>query len=445
MKLHGHIVESAHRYFKLAVEHKFIQGRRTDLVVAACMYLTCRIEKTPHMLLDFADILEVNVFTLGSVYLKLVHNINVTKPPFLDPTLYILRFANKLNFGERTHDVSRTALRLVQRMSRDWIQVGRRPSGICGAALLVAARLHHFHRTQREVVRVVKVCDATLRQRLDEFEATPTASLTTDEWFKGVELTQEADPPAYSRSKGQMLDRARQAAVAAMEATEATEAADGAGPAAEGGFDVMDSTTESGVTIDASVDAELREVLASLSQGLAADDSAAAGAAAPASSSAAARAGLAAAAEVLGLVEPEQVVVTAWTDPGDDGRLSELDDDDEVVACQLSEAEAAAKGAHWEEEHRDYLQRQKEKKRQAEEKQKEQGDKAAAPPRKKKKQEKKPSTTGEAVAQMVQQRKPSKKINYDRLKALGISHPMGGTWGAEPPPPPPGDGAGAAV
>ena len=44
-----------------------------------------------------------------------------------------------------------SALRLVQRMKRDWIQTGRRPSGICGAALLIAARVHGFRRTQREV------------------------------------------------------------------------------------------------------------------------------------------------------------------------------------------------------------------------------------------------------------------------------------------------------
>ena len=53
-----------------------------------------------------------------------------------------------------------SALRLVQRMRRDWIQTGRRPSGICGAALLIASRVHGFRRTQREVVRIVRICDA---------------------------------------------------------------------------------------------------------------------------------------------------------------------------------------------------------------------------------------------------------------------------------------------
>ena len=75
------------RYFKLAVEHRFIQGRKTEYVVAVCLYIVCRYEKTSHMLLDFADALQVNVFTLGSVYLKLVLKLNIRGMPIIDPSL----------------------------------------------------------------------------------------------------------------------------------------------------------------------------------------------------------------------------------------------------------------------------------------------------------------------------------------------------------------------
>ena len=54
-------------------------------------------------------------------------------PP--DPCLYIDRFAARLQFGNKGKDVVTTALRLVQRMKRDWIHTGRRPAGLCGAGL----------------------------------------------------------------------------------------------------------------------------------------------------------------------------------------------------------------------------------------------------------------------------------------------------------------------
>uniref|UniRef100_A0A2K6F7Y9 BRF1ral transcription factor IIIB subunit n=1 Tax=Propithecus coquereli TaxID=379532 RepID=A0A2K6F7Y9_PROCO len=90
-----------------------------------------------------------------------------------------------------------TALRLLQRMKRDWMHTGRRPSGLCGAALLVAARMHDFRRTVKEVISVVKVCESTLRKRLTEFEDTPTSQLTIDEFMK-IDLEEECDPPSYT-------------------------------------------------------------------------------------------------------------------------------------------------------------------------------------------------------------------------------------------------------
>ncbi len=60
----------------------------------------------------------------------------------MDPSLYIHRFADRLGFGRAMHAVANTALRLVASMKRDWIQTGRRPSGICGASLYIAAHIH---------------------------------------------------------------------------------------------------------------------------------------------------------------------------------------------------------------------------------------------------------------------------------------------------------------
>ena len=105
--------------------------------------------------------------------------------------------------------MANTALKIVARMKRDWILTGRRPSGICGAGipsfylhlsslisiflylssctyspsytritspltpvlmycclgLLIAARMHGFNRTMADVVKVVRICDVTLRKR----------------------------------------------------------------------------------------------------------------------------------------------------------------------------------------------------------------------------------------------------------------------------------------
>lgn len=122
------------------------------------------------------------------------------KLPLVDPSHYISRFAALLEFGEETHKVATDAVRLVQRFDRDWVTKGRRPAGICGAALLLAARMNNFRRSIEEIVQVVKIADTTLRKRLDEFKKTPSGSLTLAD-FRTVWLDEEMDPPAFTKGR----------------------------------------------------------------------------------------------------------------------------------------------------------------------------------------------------------------------------------------------------
>ncbi|XP_075699912.1 transcription factor IIIB 90 kDa subunit isoform X2 [Rhinoderma darwinii] len=195
LQLNKHCLDTAFNFFKMAVSKHLTRGRKMMHVIAACLYLVCRTEGTPHMLLDLSDLLQVNVYVLGKTFLLLARELCINAPA-IDPCLYIPRFAHMLEFGDKNHEVSMTALRLVQRMKRDWMHTGRRPSGLCGAALLVASRMHDFRRTIKEVIRVVKVCETTLRKRLTEFEDTPTSQLTIDEFMK-IDLEKECDPPSY--------------------------------------------------------------------------------------------------------------------------------------------------------------------------------------------------------------------------------------------------------
>jgi transcription factor IIIB 90 kDa subunit len=143
--------------------------------------------------------LQVNVFELGHTYLQLVRTLNLRLPP-IDPSHHISRFAALLEFGDETPRVALDATRLVARMDRDWLARGRRPSGICGAALLLAARMNHFRRSVAEVVQVVKIADSTVRKRLEEFRRTGSAALSVGD-FRSVWLEEEAEPPAFVRGR----------------------------------------------------------------------------------------------------------------------------------------------------------------------------------------------------------------------------------------------------
>ncbi|KAI9268764.1 hypothetical protein BY458DRAFT_436724 [Sporodiniella umbellata] len=167
--------EAGQRYYNLAVVNRFTRGRRSDHVAA------------------------INVFTLGSTFLKLCRVLNLVLP-HVDPSFYISRFAVALDFGDFTQRVAQDAVRIAQRMDRDWIVTGRRPAGICGACLLMAARMNGFRRTLREMVYVVKVAETTIMKRLDEFNKTESAQLSVTD-FRTVWLEKRANPPSFTKNR----------------------------------------------------------------------------------------------------------------------------------------------------------------------------------------------------------------------------------------------------
>ena len=82
-------------------------------------------------------------------------------------------------------------------MSKDWVLEGRRPSGVCGACLILAARMNNFRRSITEVVYIVKVTTFTIQKRLEEFKVTPSSALTLEEFLNNEFLESAHDPPSF--------------------------------------------------------------------------------------------------------------------------------------------------------------------------------------------------------------------------------------------------------
>ncbi|KAI1720198.1 transcription factor TFIIB repeat domain-containing protein [Ditylenchus destructor] len=200
LRINQHCIDIAFNFFKMCVTRNFTRGRVRSQVVVACLYMTCRLENTTHLLLDFSDITQINIFDLGRTLNFLTRSLKINLPT-TDPCLYVLRFAVMLDLADKQKEVVSLATRIVQRMKRDWMSTGRRPTGICGAALLLAAKAYNLNRTISDIVRVVHISESVVRKRLDEFANTPSGcNLTIDE-FSTVDLEESEDPPAFQESK----------------------------------------------------------------------------------------------------------------------------------------------------------------------------------------------------------------------------------------------------
>ncbi|XP_038678014.1 BRF1 RNA polymerase III transcription initiation factor subunit b isoform X3 [Scyliorhinus canicula] len=340
-------------------------------------------------------------------------------------------------------------------MKRDWMHTGRRPSGLCGAALLVAARMHDFRRTVKEVIRVVKVCESTLRKRLNEFEETPTSQLTIDEFMK-IDLEEECDPPSFTAGKRkirlQQLEQELSKKLVDFEGEiasyqdEIETELEITRPRYRGAYatyakgDALDdgaSVTSSGLGEEEGEDEELAAVANHLNKDFCDDflneeqpkdndktEEKKELEPPPKPPNISSLLGPLPTAASLGLKESiEECIAADEPESSIDPQKGELDldgiDDSEIERYLLSEKEVEMKTELWLRENADYLKEQKEKEERIA-KEKELGIYKEQKPRKssKKREPIRASTAGEAIEKMLEQKKISSKINYDVLRDL---------------------------
>ncbi|GMM30585.1 transcription factor TFIIIB subunit [Martiniozyma asiatica (nom. inval.)] len=194
------VADSAYQWFQLALTNNFVQGRRSQNVIASCLYVACRREKTHHMLIDFSSRLQVSVYAIGATFLKMVKALHITNLPLVDPSLFIQHYADKLDFGRHKLRVIQDATKLAHRMGDDWIHEGRRPAGVAGACLLLAARMNNFRRTHIEIMAVTHIGSQTIQKRLKEFQDTNAAKLSVNE-FREAKNIEESLPPAFKKNR----------------------------------------------------------------------------------------------------------------------------------------------------------------------------------------------------------------------------------------------------
>ncbi|KYM83702.1 Transcription factor IIIB 90 kDa subunit [Atta colombica] len=332
-----------------------------------------------------------------------------------------MRFAHKLEFGDKTHAVSMTALRVVQRMKRDSIHSGRRPSGLCGAALLIAARLHEFSRSTADIIKIVKVHESTLRKRLLEFGDTPSSALTLDE-FMTVDLEEEQDPPAFKAARKKDRERLQKLENIDVEINElqaeidkqledyrvgkvkkrkdasSIENEDADRFIRESNLSIIQQYVENNIgDSDEKIhDVILNENNSTLITGLGPDI----------------------ASMISGNDHSKELNEKDNNFENSSEEIYANDiDDEELDSYILSEKESQSKSALWNKVNADYLVQQKEKEEKRL-KEKEEGKPEKKRRRTTKKYKTPANTAGEAIEKMLQEKKISSKINYEVLKNL---------------------------
>lgn len=195
LEISDETVERALAIYKMALSVNATSGTR-PAVLGACLYAACRRERTSHVIYDFVEVTGGDAHGILS-QMKIICHATHTEVPVVDPSCYVQRFAEQMNLGDRVADVVVCALKVLRAMQDDWISCGRRPMGVCAAALLVACYVFGIPRAPEQVCGMVRLTAHTISKRLTEFAATPTAAL---ESIDSYVPSSDTLPPAFKAS-----------------------------------------------------------------------------------------------------------------------------------------------------------------------------------------------------------------------------------------------------
>ena len=163
MGLPNSIAKDGANLYRQAVAKKLIRGRSIEGVVAASLYMACRMNQNPRTLDDIGKHSRTGRKEIGRTYRFLASELKINVP-LADPESYIPRFCSMLGLN---FDVQKEALQIIQSIG-DMAMVSRGPTGIAGAAIYLSAKRNSNERTQSDVAKVAGVTEVTIRNRYKE-------------------------------------------------------------------------------------------------------------------------------------------------------------------------------------------------------------------------------------------------------------------------------------
>lgn len=164
LEIHKGVKETAIVIYSRAVEKKLVRGRSIETMIAASMYAATRLRRVPRTLDEIAQNTRVNKKELGRCYRLILRELNILIP-IVSPVDFISRFSEEL---ELTGKTQQCAIDILNRAKKLGITAGKDPIGLAAAALYISSVTQGERRTQREIAKITRKTEVTIRNRYKE-------------------------------------------------------------------------------------------------------------------------------------------------------------------------------------------------------------------------------------------------------------------------------------
>jgi transcription initiation factor TFIIB len=153
--------ETAALVYRKALKTRLVRGRSIEGMVAASIYLSCRIHKIPRQLDEVVTEARINRKELGQCVRLILRNVKL-KVPLASANDLMPRISSDLALEGKT---VQTAIGIINNARAKGLTAGKDPGGLAAAALYIAGIIENDRRTQREIAEASNVTEVTVRNR----------------------------------------------------------------------------------------------------------------------------------------------------------------------------------------------------------------------------------------------------------------------------------------
>jgi len=158
------IREQAALIYRKALDNKVCRGRSIEAVVAASVYIGCRVCNVPRTLDEVCVAARTGRKEIGRTARFMVRELKMkVNPPRARD--FTARFCSLLGLPP---EVEAQANEFIQEIEDKELDSGRGPVGLAASCIYVSSVMQEHRRTQKEVAKVAGVTEVTIRNRYKE-------------------------------------------------------------------------------------------------------------------------------------------------------------------------------------------------------------------------------------------------------------------------------------
>jgi len=165
------VAEDALRIYTQTVKKKLTMGRSIDTLLAASIFCALRVHGIPRTIEEITKIAQITkkkVIKSYRLILTEVLPILKLKVQHFTADRYVDKFNDELGLSMRCRNI---AVKLIGQAKKNGFNTaGKDPKGIAAAAIYIGSKICSENRTQKEISKLAKVTEVTLRMRVKDLQ-----------------------------------------------------------------------------------------------------------------------------------------------------------------------------------------------------------------------------------------------------------------------------------